>query len=584
MHSTVKAFNSQRVAALGTVAMDDVDLPHCWTSPRINTDRKICDLTAAVSDALPGRISSEEKQRKLGKKLSEIIEKASALEERLTVAEESQAALTAITTSRSWRLVLRLRGMRARLMPVGSRREHIAKLSYRAMRKVVRTLRNRPLRRLASRSVKWAIAHSPRRVIDHFDLHQSLYVGLLPHVVKESLKKMSRGEGPNVSLRQELDQFLSREMANNPINKVFLIFSSVTFTESEGQRSTRFARELARRGIPVIFAYWRWDTTTPPDVSTFPGVFCLPIDDFLKDHESILSDARLGSLERVFLMEFPHPSLMEIVNYANAYGWRTVYDVIDDWEEFHKQGQACWYDRDLETYLLQNADIATITCENLLEKMTAMGADRTHLLPNAFEDWTAPNRHMAPPVRKGRITIGYFGHLTCSWFDWPLIVTVAKRRPDWTFHIIGYGLDKRIAPCDNLIFLGKVQHCDLPAFAKNWDVAMIPFQESKLCSAVDPVKIYEYISLGLPTVVTGLPHLASYPGVLTANGELEFEAAVEMAAKMDIDETTVKTFLSSNRWANRIDTLHSILHESEQRCATSMALEDDISPANLTAA
>jgi hypothetical protein len=155
---------------------------------------------------------------------------------------------------------------------------------------------------------------------------------------------------------------------------------------------------------------------------------------------------------------------------------------------------------------------------------------------------------------------------------------VAKRRPDWTFHIIGYGLDKRIAPCNNLIFLGKVEHCDLPTFAKNWDVAMIPFQASKLSSAVDPIKIYEYISLGLPTVVTGIPHLASYPGVLTANGELEFEAAVERASRMDIDETTVETFLSSNRWSNRIDILQTILHESEQRSATSLALEDGDCP------
>jgi glycosyltransferase involved in cell wall biosynthesis len=234
----------------------------------------------------------------------------------------------------------------------------------------------------------------------------------------------------------------------------------------------------------------------------------------------------------------------------------------------------------LETYLLQNADIATITQNNLLKKMSDMGAERFALLPNAFEDWEKPGKKSLPPIRKGRITIGYFGHLTSSWFDWPLVVSLAKRRPDWTFHIIGYGLDKRIVSLDNLIFLGRVEHGDLPALAKNWDAAMIPFQASKLSAAVDPIKIYEYISLRLPTVVTGMPHLASYPGVFIANDGAEFEAAVEKAAKTKIDTTTVETFLSVNRWSNRINDLLTLLDEGEYWNATSLALTKDDLTAN----
>ncbi len=285
---------------------------------------------------------------------------------------------------------------------------------------MIQTARKRPVRRLASRSVRWVTSHCPQSVRNFFDRQRAMLAHLLPRRVKEYLKTMAHSAGPNVPLRQQLDQFISREAANNPSGRVFLIFSGTTFTESEGQRPTRLARELARRGIPVIFAYWRWDAAAAVQVSAVSGVFCLPIDELLKDYESILNDERLAALERVFMMEFPHPSLMEIVNYANVYGWRTVYDVIDDWEEFHKQGQAFWYDRDLETYLLGNADLATVTCENILKKMAAMGAERVHLLPNAFEDWT-PSGRRAPCLRKGRITIGYFGHLTASWFDWGLI-------------------------------------------------------------------------------------------------------------------------------------------------------------------
>ncbi|MGA2061971.1 MAG: glycosyltransferase [Thermoguttaceae bacterium] len=433
----------------------------------------------------------------------------------------------------------------------------------------------RAVRRLISRGVQWAVTHCPRPVRNHFDLHRSFYAGLLPTRIKQYLKSTARQAGFDVSLHRRLDYFLSNQAENNSSGRVFLIFSSVTFSESEGQRPTRLARELARRGIPVIFAYWRWKASAPVEQSGNPGVFCLPIDEFQKDYENLLGHQRLNSLQRVFMMEFPHPCLFEIVNYANVRGWRTAYDVIDDWEEFHKRGQAVWYDRDLETYLLQNADVATITQNNLLKKMSDMGAERFALLPNAFEDWGEPGKNSPPPMRKGQISIGYFGHLTSSWFDWPLVVSLAKRRPDWTFHIIGYGLDKRIASLDNLIFLGRVEHCDLPAFAKNWDAAMIPFQASKLSAAVDPIKIYEYISLRLPAVVTGMPHLASYPGVFTANDGAEFEAALEKAAKTKIDATTAETFLSANRWSNRIDALLKILDEGEYWNASSLALTKD---------
>jgi glycosyltransferase involved in cell wall biosynthesis len=443
----------------------------------------------------------------------------------------------------------------------------------------------RPGRRLISRSVQWAVTHCPRPVRNHFDLHRSFYTGLLPTRIKQYLKTTARQAGIDVTLHRRLDHFLTYQAANNSSGRVFLIFSSVTFTESEGQRATRLARELARRGIPVIFAYWRWKVGGPVQESGHPGVFCLPIDEFQKDYVNLLGDERLSSLKRVFLMEFPHPCLFEIVNYANVCGWRTVYDVIDDWEEFHKRGQAVWYDRDLETYLLKNADVATITQNNLLNKMINLGAERTALLPNAFEDWgDCPNFRVnengtipfnVPSLRKGRITIGYFGHLTSAWFDWPLVISIAKRRPDWTFHIIGYGMDKRIAPLSNLVFLGPVEHRDLPAIAKNWDVAMIPFQATKLAEAVDPIKIYEYISLRLTTVASGMPHLSTYPGVFTANNVAEFEAALEKAANTKIDATTAEAFLDANRWSNRIDALFEILDEGEYWNATSLALIKD---------
>jgi glycosyltransferase involved in cell wall biosynthesis len=474
--------------------------------------------------------------------------------------------------------------IRFRVLPRESRRGRVARAFYHTARNIIQQARNRPVRRLILRALRWAVAHCPRRVIYFLYRRRWMYVGILPERIKEYLRVIFSKNGPNIALRKELDRFLLTELAGNSSGRLFLIFCATEFRESEGQRPTRFARELAKRGIPVIFVYWRWDVLGAVLKSGFPHVFCFPIDEFLTYYETLLTDARLSPLDRVLMMEFPHPGLLEIANYANACGWKTVYDVLDDWEEFHKEGQAIWYDGDVEAYMLHNTDITTVICENLLRKMRTLGAERAHLLPNGFEDWSDAGRKPPPKPRKGRITIGYFGHLTNSWFDWPLVERIARRRPDWVFQIIGYGLDRRVESNGNVSFLGRVEHRDLPAYAQNWDVAMIPFRPSKLSLSVDPIKIYEYISLGLPTVLTGMPHLASYPGVIVADSDEEFEAAVQQAAGRRLDEATIKAFLDSNRWSNRIDDLLKILARPDQRSAVSLALAKDEAPPESAAA
>ena len=60
--------------------------------------------------------------------------------------------------------------------------------------------------------------------------------------------------------------------------------------------------------------------------------------------------------ERIALFEFPHPGFFETLSAANSAGWITVYDVLDDWEEFHRVGQAIWYDEPFERHLITACD------------------------------------------------------------------------------------------------------------------------------------------------------------------------------------------------------------------------------------
>ncbi|HEX2981545.1 MAG TPA: hypothetical protein VHO48_14860 [Anaerolineaceae bacterium] len=339
---------------------------------------------------------------------------------------------------------------------------------------------------------------------------------------------------------------------------VVLIYSAMPFRASEGQRATWLARSFVQKGFRVVFAYWRWslDDSIEQD-SDWPDVLSLPLDVLWRQGNLILSSSPIQPLKRLCLLEFPHPSLFSLVNIANAYGWKTIYDLIDDWTEFHRAGQAAWYDADFERYLSANVQVLTATNPVLVSHLEEITETSVHLLPNAYDPDSLTMIGEPAALRKGTVTLGYFGHLTSAWFDWDLIVAVARRNPSWMFHLLGYGADGHPDLPANVILPGKIPHDQLANYAKNWDLAIIPFKKTSLVRAVDPIKIYEYLGLHLRVITQGLPHLQGVPYVFNVQSVEDFERTVKLALNAQDDLLAVEAFLARNTWRNRADWLIS---------------------------
>jgi hypothetical protein len=68
----------------------------------------------------------------------------------------------------------------------------------------------------------------------------------------------------------------------------------------------------------------------------------------------------------------------------------------------------------------------------------------------------------------------------------------------------------------------------LPAYAKVFDVGLIPFRLNELTRAVNPIKLREYMSAGLPVVSTALPEVLRYRDFVSiAENAGDFIAACE---------------------------------------------------------
>ena len=60
-----------------------------------------------------------------------------------------------------------------------------------------------------------------------------------------------------------------------------------------------------------------------------------------------------------------------------------------------------------------------------------------------------------------RKKVGYFGHLTASWFDWDSLIEIAKSRPKYHFEIIGHSAPDDLELPKNIDLMGPKTHPEI---------------------------------------------------------------------------------------------------------------------------
>jgi glycosyltransferase involved in cell wall biosynthesis len=196
----------------------------------------------------------------------------------------------------------------------------------------------------------------------------------------------------------------------------------------------------------------------------------------------------------------------------------------------------------MERELCQRADIVFTTARTLLERkkiynpethLASHGVDYVHFAKALrAETQVAPEvAALKPPV------IGFFGLLQ-DWVDIDLLATMAERRPDWSIVLIGKSLvdTSRLARYPNIHLLGRKPYSELPQYCKGFSVGIIPFLVNELTRNVNPIKLREYFSAGLPVVSSYIPEVTHYPAWCSvANGSDDFIAKVAEAIATDSD-------------------------------------------------
>ncbi len=109
-------------------------------------------------------------------------------------------------------------------------------------------------------------------------------------------------------------------------------------------------------------------------------------------------------------------------------------------------------------------------------------------------------------INKDDINIIYHGTFNVA-LDYELILKVIKKNKTITFNFLGTIKDsnpiiKEILSLNNVNFHGAVPYSDVGKMISQYDIGFIPYKVDKLTDSVTSLKLYEYLSLGLPVVTT----------------------------------------------------------------------------------
>ena len=250
--------------------------------------------------------------------------------------------------------------------------------------------------------------------------------------------------------------------------------------------------------------------------------------------------------------------LPNVADYVGTLGEQlSVYYCVDEWSLFG------YLDKD-QTQAAERA---------LLEKVDAvfaingaLAAAKRAINPNTFEsphgvDHAAFARALdaatAVPADLAAIPrprLGFYGTLR-DWVDFELIAHVARARPSWHVALIGQKLTDTAAidGLPNVHLLGQKPHHELPAYCKGFDVGLIPYRIDERMRFVNPLKLREYLSAGLPVVSTPVPEVARYaPHVHVAADAPGFVAAIERALGETEGAAARSALMTTETWAARV--------------------------------
>jgi glycosyltransferase involved in cell wall biosynthesis len=222
----------------------------------------------------------------------------------------------------------------------------------------------------------------------------------------------------------------------------------------------------------------------------------------------------------------------------------------------------------MERELAAAADLVLVSHPALAAKFDPA---RTALIPHGVDlarfaaDGPAP---AAPPVA------GFLGRLDDR-LDWDALDAAAAALPCWRFELVGplapvaTGAAARLAARPNVALSGPATPQAVPALLARWRVALLPYRDTPMTRACDPLKLREYLAAGRPVAAFPIAGAASFAPEATLCAPADLADAILRAADRDApaDRAARRARVADADWsarAARVDALLDALQERDR--------------------
>ncbi|MFC5285846.1 glycosyltransferase [Actinokineospora guangxiensis] len=185
----------------------------------------------------------------------------------------------------------------------------------------------------------------------------------------------------------------------------------------------------------------------------------------------------------------------------------------------------------LEGKLLDGADHVLYVSRSLQEEDAERTGERAFFLDHGV-DLEHFRRRAELPADLAAIPgprIGFFGGLDDYLVDFDLLERIATDIPEASLVLVGDTSIsmERFAKHPNIHWLGFKPYAQIPGYGSGFDVAIMPWLDNEWITHANPIKLKEYLALGLATVSTDFPEVRHYADRITiAQGHDAFVKAV----------------------------------------------------------
>lgn len=249
-----------------------------------------------------------------------------------------------------------------------------------------------------------------------------------------------------------------------------------------------------------------------------------------------------------------------------------VYDNMDYYVNFTNDLKLKAQIRQYEQELVDYAKVIFVSSQQLKSNLIndyGVTAEKIHIVNNGVDNkLLRQGLATIENIEPKKYRVGYLG-MVAPWFDFELVGRYAQRHSELVFEIVGpvspdskADLDNLLKSSDNIYWQGPVPHSEVAKYIERFDVCLMPFRSSNLVDAVNPVKIYEYLAFGKPTVATLTMETEQFNEyIYTYSSPKEFEQALDRALRESDSKLARRryAFSKENSWEKRVLEIERIL-------------------------